>query len=41
VRARRAPDRGARRAVVRLAWLRVVDGSAEAVGEGSPGYSHD
>ena len=32
VRARRAPD-GARRAVVRLAWLRVVDGSADAVGD--------
>jgi hypothetical protein len=32
VRARRAPD-GARRAVVGLAWLRVVDGSAEAVGD--------
>ena len=24
---------GARRAVIRLAWLRVVDGSADAVGE--------
>jgi hypothetical protein len=33
VRARRAPDRVARRAVVRSAWMGVVDGSAEAVGE--------
>ena len=32
VRARRAPG-GARRAVVRLARLRVVDGSADAVGD--------
>jgi hypothetical protein len=30
---RRAPDGAARRAVVRLAWLGVVDGSAETVGE--------
>jgi hypothetical protein len=32
-RARRAPDGAARRAIVRSAWLGVVDGSAEAIGE--------
>jgi len=33
VDARRAPDGAARRAVVRSAWLGVVDGSTDAIGK--------